>query len=79
MDILTNPEGRERKIEIELQKKDQILAFWACVKNISKKIRLVKKYAFFLAKLAILMLISQKPVQRRGMGKKRGFFATRWL
>ena len=36
-------------------------------------------YVFFLLKnsfLAILMLISRKPVQRRGTGEKCGFFAT---
>ena len=35
---------------------------------------------FFLQNsfLAILMLISQKLVQRRGIGEKSVFFATRW-
>ena len=37
---------------------------------------LVGKYAFLLQKsfLAILMLISRKPVQRKGIGEKCGFF-----
>ena len=49
----------------------------ACVENkkLFDYIRLVGKYAFFRVKLilAILMLISRKLVQRRGIGEKCGF------
>ena len=40
----------------------------------------LKNMPFFLQNLflAILMLISPKLVQRRGLGEKCGFFATRW-
>ena len=73
---------QERKIEIDLQKKVQILAFahaWK-TKKLFNYVRLVEKHAFFLGNsfLAFLKLISWKPVQRRGIGEKCGFFSTRW-
>ena len=42
-----------KKFEIDSQKKDQILAFVHALKtnNLFNFVRLVKKYAFFLAKL----------------------------
>ena len=45
---------QERKIEIDSQKKVQILAFCACVKNkkaVLNYVRLDEKHAFFLEKL----------------------------
>ena len=68
-------------MEIDAQKSPNF-GFCACAENkkgvllrqISRKICL-----FFLqnAFLAILLLISRKLVQTRGVGKKCGFFATR--
>ena len=72
-------EGKKRareKYRNRFEKKLQILAFahaWT-TKKLFNYVRLVGKYAFFLilqnSSLAILMLISRKPVQRRGIGEK---------
>ena len=61
LDILNNPEGqrkakekreREREVEIDPQKRDRILAFAHARKTdkLFNYVRLVEKYAFFLAK-----------------------------
>ena len=66
---------QERKIEIDSQKEVEILAFahaWK-TKKLFNYIRLVEKHAIFSLQnsfLAFLMLISCKPVQRRGTGEK---------
>ena len=72
---------QERKIQIDSQKKIQILAFAWKPKKRFNYVRLVEKYAFFFANLflAILMLINGKLVQRRGIGEKCGFFSPHWL
>ena len=56
--LLINKKGRgqregERKFEIDSQKKDQILAFVHALKTnkLFHYVRLVEKYALFLAKL----------------------------
>ena len=61
--------GRERKIEIDSEKK---IDFWLVgMREKQKKlfiyVRVVGKYALFCC---ILMLISRKPVQGRGTGEK---------
>ena len=73
---------QERKIEIDSQKKVQILAFvqvWK-TKKLFNYGRLVEKHAFSLQNSfsAFLTLISWKPVQRRGIGEKCSFFASWW-
>ena len=60
---------RERKIAIDSQKRYK---FWL-LRIREKQVRQVsRKICFFLAKLvlSILMLISRKPVQRRGIDEK---------
>ena len=67
---------RERKIEIDSQKKKNCpnFGFCACVKNNKAFFQVGRKTCLFvLAKLVFshrCMLISQKPVKRRGIGEK---------
>jgi len=73
---------RERQIKIDsrphsLPDKRPNFGLCACVKNqkLFNDVRFVRKYAFF-AKLiffAVLMLISRKPVQRRGISENAVF------
>ena len=84
--ITTNKEGKKEsergRSKIDSRKITINFGLCACVEDkkavwlhhISRKI-----YLFFLQNsfLAILTLISRKLVQRRGIGEKCGFFATR--
>ena len=68
---------RERKIEIDSQKKVQILVFalaWK-TKKLFYYVRLVGNMPFSLQNsfLATIMLICRKPVQRRGIGENAVF------
>ena len=69
----------ERKIKTDSQKSPHF-GLCACskTKKLLNHIRLVGKYALIVAKLilATLMLINQKPVQKRGISDKCVFFAT---
>ena len=70
--------GAREKERKRLAKRVQILALRMHEKQKKRFhfFRLVEKYAFFLQNTfsAIPMLISQKPVQRRGIGEKMRFF-----
>ena len=68
---------RERKIEIDSQKKVQILVFalaWK-TKKLFYYVRLVGNmpFSFQNSFLATIMLICRKPVQRRGIGENAVF------
>ena len=68
---------RERKIEMDSQKKVQILVFalaWK-TKKLFYYVRLVGNMPFSLQNsfLATIMLICRKPVQRRGIGENAVF------
>ena len=78
-----NEKKRERERSNRFaKKKSPNFGFCACVKNkmLFNYVRLVGKYVFFSRKtlfFAMVMLISRKLVQERGIGGKRCFFATR--
>ena len=68
---------RETKIKIDSQKKSKFWLLRMCEKQKSLLRQISRKICLFFLQnsfLAILMLISRKLAQRRGIGEKCGFF-----